>query len=455
MKIIAFIHKGTNSLGLLLDIITGFEELGHEVIRYDIQEYLLEIANYPKNEIALRNKISIKVEKFILDNRIEFAIGIWSLAIDQFNIEITADGEVIPLLEKLKIPTLCYWWDVPYLHKQGAYVEAFHTGIFEKKYQIHCNNDKYVSQELTEFMNFKNVLTLPFAVNPKVFKPIHNIKKEYDIVFFSGGGKFSINSTKPTILMLEELNKVNPDINIIRKDLALSLKKEIRAFAKTCPSSLQQQIFKFSQILIEKRLQNKYIPIYKIIKENKLSIFSDVVEFLFLNKEFYIKLSKIIRSIENSWYRDFTVAYLYKHFKCLILGSVDYTSWGLDYKGDNIPQYSEQSKYYSKAMFGLNLVRWEKDYCVNQKIFEIMASKCCCLQEYRDNVNDLFDIKNDLVVFRTPYEAKEKLDYLFKNKELLNEITENGYRKTILKHTWNDRMKKVISYYEKYLIHTL
>lgn len=448
MKIVAFIQHGTNSLGLLLDLVSAFEELGHEVLRFSIQDYMLKVANFPEAEEALREELTVEVEDFIINNKIEFAMGIWSLPIDQFKIDVLDTGEVVPLLEKLKIPTLCYWWDVPYLHKQGAYVEAFRTGIFEKKYQIHCNNDKYVSKELTEFMNFKNVLTLPFAVDPKVFKPSNNVKKEYDIVFFTGGGNNPVSATTPTSLMLKELEKINPDIEAIRHDLALGLKKQIRSFSKTCPDQFQQKVFKFCQYLIKKRLEDKYIPLYKIIKENQNSQFSDVVEFLFTNKEFYIKLTKIVRSIECSWYRDFIVAYLSKHFKCLILGSVDYTPWNLDYKGNNVPKYSEQSQYYSKAKFGLNIVRWEKDYCVNQKIFEIMASKCCCLQEYRENINDLFDSEKDLVIFKTPYEAKKKIEKLLKNPDKIAQIAKNGYEKTLSKHTWKIRMQEVIDYYE-------
>ncbi len=431
-----------------MDLISAFEELGNEVIQYDIQQYIIKVANYPKQELMLRKEISAKVETFILNNNIDFALGIWSLAIDQFDIEITETKSVVPLLEKLKIPTLCYWWDTPYLHKGGEYVSAFETGIFAKKYQIHCINDKYVSQELTEFMNFKNVLTLPFAVDPKVFYPHKHIEKKYDIVFFAGGGNKARQSTIPTNLMLEELQNINPNIDAIRADLALNLKKQIRTFCKLLPKEIQQLTFSFCKYLLDKRIENKYIPIYKIIKDNLNSEFSGIIKFLFSNPALYIKLTSIIRSIESGWHRDFMVAYLYKHFNCIILGAVDYTPWGINYKGDVIPKYNEQSVYYSSAKFGLNVVRWEKDYCVNQKIFEIMASKCCCLQEYRENINDLFDIDKELVSFKTPFEAKKKIDYLLKNTERISEIAEAGYKKTLLCHTWKHRMANVIEYYK-------
>ena len=137
------------------------------------------------------------------------------------------------------------------------------------------------------------------------------------------------------------------------------------------------------------------------------------------------------------------VAYLSRHFKTLRLGMQKYDAWGL--QGDQIEfvPYHEQSRIYAQARFALNVMRWQDDCSLNSKIFEITAARCGCLQAYRNGVEDCFEDGKEILVFRTPREARERLADALSRPDRGETLIDAGHRRTLADHTWVNRMQLV------------
>ena len=122
----------------------------------------------------------------------------------------------------------------------------------------------------------------------------------------------------------------------------------------------------------------------------------------------YVKVTDTIRQIET-WERPFMVAYLSRHVNCLRLGQQSYNAWGIEGDASGFVEYERQSEVYAKGRFALNVMRWQDDIGVNSKVFEITACGAACLQAYRGGIDELFEDGKEILVFKTPGEARQQL----------------------------------------------
>ena len=81
---------------------------------------------------------------------------------------------------------------------------------------------------------------------------------------------------------------------------------------------------------------------------------------------------------------------------------------------------------------------------VNLRIFEALAAGCFLLTDYCDEVAELFEIGEELEVFRCAKELAEKVDYYLQNPDKRYEIARKGYEAFLKKHTWENRAKQLL-----------
>lgn len=83
-----------------------------------------------------------------------------------------------------------------------------------------------------------------------------------------------------------------------------------------------------------------------------------------------------------------------------------------------------------------------------RRCFEIPAAKTLMLSEYTDDLNSMFEADKEAVYFSYPEELVNKCRYLLNNRELISEISNNGYRKlTQAGHEVTDRAKEIMKKY--------
>ena len=440
MNVLAFTHPGTNSRGLLLDIIWGYKELGHNVVQFELAPYMNLYHELNQHEQKLKECLGKLMCQFIPENNIDFSIAMWANAVFSMPGVGQSQDHFTAWLNEMKSPHVQYWWDAPQWAHSGQVMDIIDKGVVNGKYQFHYINNQFTGAEMANIFNMANVIPAPNGVNPNTFKPHPEIKPEYDLVFMSGGG-----DPKPTKIMLEEIEKDNPDINRIRKDLAVVVQENIKAFVDGCNCTSKEKLTSLLNSLLEIRLENRHSPalhqIQTVVK-NDNNLATAAMELL-QNPRDYVQSTSILRNIEN-WERPFLANYLSRHFKCLLLGSQDYSDWNGQASDKTMIDYYDQFKHYARAQFSLNAMRWQDDCSLNSKIFEITACRCACLQAYRFGVEELFEDGKEILVFKTPKEAREILVDALNTPGKREEIAEAGYRRTLNTHTWAHRAQVVI-----------
>jgi len=80
------------------------------------------------------------------------------------------------------------------------------------------------------------------------------------------------------------------------------------------------------------------------------------------------------------------------------------------------------------------------------RIFEIPGSKTVLIVKRNNFIETLYEENKDAIFFDNPSDLNEKIDELFSNNSLLNEIAENGYKKCLSnKCTWDDRIEEALN----------
>lgn len=75
----------------------------------------------------------------------------------------------------------------------------------------------------------------------------------------------------------------------------------------------------------------------------------------------------------------------------------------------------------------------------NSRIFESLACKTPLITNYQPNLEKLFDLDSDFLVYQSAKELVGVISILQKDGNLLKTIAENGYNKVMNKHTFEKR----------------
>jgi hypothetical protein len=92
-----------------------------------------------------------------------------------------------------------------------------------------------------------------------------------------------------------------------------------------------------------------------------------------------------------------------------------------------------------KIHFNKNL-----SYDINFRTFETLGCKTLLMTNYTNGLEKLFDLDNDLVLYKSFEDLKEKIDYYLNNESERLRISENGFNKVKKEHTYFKRTEQLI-----------
>lgn len=446
MKILAFTPPGTNSRRFFLDIVQSIGELGHDVLQFELEPYIAVLEAMGEHVERAIEPLGKIVLSLIETNGIDLSMAMWSGATLSLPLYLQADGSTVSFLDDHGHPHLHYWWDAPHWYHGGKEIKNIANGLYRGAHQFHYINNPGTGSEMASLMGFKNVIPSPNGVNPRLFLPRPEIPKEYDLVFVSGPG-----DPAPTEVMLHELEQDDPDVDRIRKDVAMSLRPKLDALVQSVDGSVREPMRKLLDAMVEARLADRHSPALVHLQR---AVQHDValavaVDALIKDLVLYVKVTDTIRQIEK-WERPFMVAYLSRHFNCLRLGQQSYNAWGIEGDASGFVEYERQSEVYAKGRFALNVMRWQDDIGVNSKVFEITACGAACLQAFRGGIDELFEDGKEILVFKTPGEARQQLTEALSARSRVEELAEAGRSRTLRDHTWAERMEGVLDMVSQY-----
>lgn len=84
-----------------------------------------------------------------------------------------------------------------------------------------------------------------------------------------------------------------------------------------------------------------------------------------------------------------------------------------------------------------------------QRILDIMGAKGFAITNYCQETAELFEEDKEIVMFRTPEELIEKVDYYLIHDAERERIAENGYAKVMQCYTYDKKIKKLLEWVER------
>jgi len=273
---------------------------------------------------------------------------------------------------------------------------------------------------------------------------------------FSGAGLDivveQIRRTKPEVIYLHDLNYVSTDfITQIRPYTKLIVGQAGSPVPPKIDMSLFDIIFSCVPYFVEgfrsANIASYYQPlafesrITKRIKESAakefpVSFIGGVVPAVHKSRqELLLALGNKIKIDYWGYGKEFLNpdSYLVKNWRG--------EAWGLD-----------MFQVLEKSLITINChVDAAKNYAANMRLFEATGCGALLITDYKDNLNDLFEIGKEVVAYRSPEECASLIIYYQSHPEKALEIARAGRRRTLKDHSYSKRMADVAEILERHI----
>jgi len=189
--------------------------------------------------------------------------------------------------------------------------------------------------------------------------------------------------------------------------------------------------------------------IENLIKEN-----IDLALYVTLEKRYKIKakqliyfLAEILNKLKMKWLTDRIPIFQYgrssvKSYSETLLRSNHQPLYGID-----------MFNLFQKSKIVLNLhTGVAGDYAGNMRMFEVTGIGSCLLTDNKKNMNDLFEVGKEVMIYDSPEDCIEKVKWLLEHDQEREKIAMLGQRKTLGMHTVEIRCKSIIDIINKELL---
>ena len=188
--------------------------------------------------------------------------------------------------------------------------------------------------------------------------------------------------------------------------------------------------------------------IENLIKEN-----IDLALYVTLEKRYKIKakqliyiLAEILKKLKLNWLTDRIPIFQYgqspvKSYSETLLRSNHQPLYGID-----------MFNLFQKSKIVLNLhTGVAGDYAGNMRMFEVTGIGSCLLTDNKKNMNDLFEVGKEVMIYDSPEDCIEKVKWLLEHDQEREKIAMLGQRKTLGMHTVEIRCRSIIDIINKEL----
>jgi spore maturation protein CgeB len=129
-----------------------------------------------------------------------------------------------------------------------------------------------------------------------------------------------------------------------------------------------------------------------------------------------------------------------------IYGDRNWTASGLVsgcYRGGPVDAV-QANRIYNGARIALNIHHPQFKEGTSLRTFGICASGAFQLVDWRPGLDRYFEPDEELVVFRTPDELREKAEYYLRNEAARGKIARAGYERVRREHRYTDRLRVIL-----------
>jgi radical SAM superfamily enzyme YgiQ (UPF0313 family)/ubiquinone/menaquinone biosynthesis C-methylase UbiE len=137
--------------------------------------------------------------------------------------------------------------------------------------------------------------------------------------------------------------------------------------------------------------------------------------------------------------------------------------WG--YGADTLPSGSPISDRHHGEIWGLEMFRLlaqsgitinrhidvAENHANNMRLFEATGCGALLITDYKDNLNDLFEIGKEIVVYRSVEECAALINYYLANPAAAESIAKAGQARTLRDHKYDQRMEQTAEILSRHL----
>jgi ubiquinone/menaquinone biosynthesis C-methylase UbiE len=137
--------------------------------------------------------------------------------------------------------------------------------------------------------------------------------------------------------------------------------------------------------------------------------------------------------------------------------------WG--YGAESLPPGSPIRDRHNGEVWGLDMFKTlaasritlnrhidvAENYANNMRLFEATGCGALLITDYKDNLNELFEIGKEIVAYRTPEECAALVRYYQANPQEAGQIARRGQQRTLREHTYELRMQQTAEILERHL----
>jgi spore maturation protein CgeB len=141
-----------------------------------------------------------------------------------------------------------------------------------------------------------------------------------------------------------------------------------------------------------------------------------------------------------------------KEFNVSIHGD---NAWRELLKGNNfklhppLNYYKELPFFYNACGINFNATSRQMKEAVNQRVFDVPACGAFLLTDHQDALNDLFDVGNEIITYRSRDEIADIAGYYLRHPEQRKTVARKGRERVMQEHTYKHRVKSLIKYMEQ------
>lgn len=140
---------------------------------------------------------------------------------------------------------------------------------------------------------------------------------------------------------------------------------------------------------------------------------------------------------------------------------IEFWGYGREHLSKNSPILSKHhGEVWGKAMFSVlkqskitinRHIDVAENYANNMRLFEATGCGALLITDYKDNLNELFEIGKEIVAYRSIEECVALIHYYLKHPDQAAEIATRGQKRTLQDHNYNSRMIKTSEILKRHL----
>ncbi len=102
---------------------------------------------------------------------------------------------------------------------------------------------------------------------------------------------------------------------------------------------------------------------------------------------------------------------------------------------------------FARSKIVLNITRTDfygAETGINLRVFECVAAGCFLLTDYCEELEELFEIGQEIETFRSSRELAEKVSYYLEHEDKRQAIAQSGHERFLNCHTWRNRIEQLV-----------